>query len=432
MESAANAVVIIGGGLSGLCAAAQLGRLGMSAVLFEDHNEVGGRARTECRDGFQLNFGPHRLYERGAAVVGLRALGVPIDGAPRGPNGGLAMFGGRKHTLPVGCCSLLTTGLLGAAAKREIARLLASIPSTDTSGLQDVPIAEWLRTQVCDLHVTQLVLAFIRFTTYCDEPDRQSAAAAIEQLKLSLTGAVLYVHHGWRSIAVTLRAAAESTGTRMVVGQRVAAINVDHGHAHSVTLADGTCLGVRAVIVAVGPSQLDRLFGKVGTSAVLATPVRVAALDIALRSLPVPGAVFALGIDEPVCFSADSVIARVAPGSGAVVHLAKYLRAGTSATRTDEDQLERVLDLVQPGWRDLIVHRRFLSNAVVSHALVAADQGGFAGRPLGRVPHIENVFLAGDWVGPVGQLADASVASGIEAAYAVKRLAASWQESDGT
>jgi hypothetical protein len=86
-------------------------------------------------------------------------------------------------------------------------------------------------------------------------------------------------------------------------------------------------------------------------------------------------------------------------------------RAGEAAR-----QLERALDLLQPGWRDLVVHRRFLPTVVASHALVSAATGGFAGRHTGRLPDLANVFLAGDWIGPTGQLADACVASGIEAA----------------
>jgi phytoene dehydrogenase-like protein len=107
------------------------------------------------------------------------------------------------------------------------------------------------------------------------------------------------------------------------------------------------------------------------------------------------------------------------------VHVAKYLRGGARGATDDEQQLERTLDLLQPGWRDLVVHRRFMSSVVVSHALVSAKAGGFAGRPSGRLPDVDNVFLAGDWVGPTGQLADASVASGMRAARAVERLTAS-------
>jgi phytoene dehydrogenase-like protein len=57
------------------------GRFGVSALLFDEAAELGGRAKTECRDGVHLNYGPHRLYEMGAAAKGLRQLGVSIDSA---------------------------------------------------------------------------------------------------------------------------------------------------------------------------------------------------------------------------------------------------------------------------------------------------------------------------------------------------------------
>jgi hypothetical protein len=65
---------------------------------------------------------------------------------------------------------LLTTGLLGLAAKREVARLLASVPAVDLSALQNVSIGEWLRTEVRDPRVVELILAMVRVTTYSTSP----------------------------------------------------------------------------------------------------------------------------------------------------------------------------------------------------------------------------------------------------------------------
>jgi phytoene dehydrogenase-like protein len=432
MRLPGDVVVIVGGGLAGLAAAVHLGRAGVRSVLFHDSTALGGRARTECRAGFHFNFGPHRLYERGEAVTGLRALEVTIDGAPRGPNGGLAICDGVTHTLPVGWVSLLATGLLGLCGKREIGRFLADVPTMDVSSLQGVPLSEWLRTRLHDPNVIRVALALIRFTTYSDEPDRLSAAAAVDQLKLSLMGSVLYIHEGWGTLVAALKGAALSSGATIVTGQSVATVNVDATRASTVTLADGTLVPCGAVIVATGPRQADRLLGERMPPLPSTSPVCVAALDLALRRLPSRRTIFAMGVDDPICFSADSAIARVAPHSGAVVHVAKYLRGGARGTIDDERQLERTLDLLQPGWRDVVVHRRFMSSVVVSHALVSAEAGGFAGRPSGCVPDVDNVFLAGDWVGPTGQLADASVASGIRAARAVERLTASTVGADGT
>jgi hypothetical protein len=43
--------------------------------------------------------------------------------------------------------------------------------------------------------------------------------------------------------------------------------------------------------------------------------------------------------------------------------------------------------------------------------LPTAADGGFAGRPATQVPGVANLFLVGDWIGPEGFLADASLAS---------------------
>ena len=44
-------------------------------------------------------------------------------------------------------------------------------------------------------------------------------------------------------------------------------------------------------------------------------------------------------------------------------------------------------------------------------AIATAASGGMAGRPAVDAPDQPNVFLAGDWVGPTGHLADAALDS---------------------
>ena len=73
-------VIIIGGGLAGLTAAARLGQHGRSVRLLEKGQTTGGRAVTQNRNGFQLNLGPHALYANGAGSKVLAELGVPVSG----------------------------------------------------------------------------------------------------------------------------------------------------------------------------------------------------------------------------------------------------------------------------------------------------------------------------------------------------------------
>jgi hypothetical protein len=82
----------------------------------------------------------------------------------------------------------------------------------------------------------------------------------------------------------------------------------------------------------------------------------------------------------------------------------------------DERELEGLMDLVQPGWRRLVHERRFFPAIVVTHALPAATLGGKRGRPSTETTGIGGLYLAGDWVGDTGLLADGAVASARAAA----------------
>lgn len=125
-------VIVVGGGLAGLTAAALLARAGRAVTLYESSQTLGGRARTQEEEGYLFNFGPHALYRGGQAEATLRELGVqPSGGAPRLV--GYALDHGARHRFPAGMASLLTTGLLGLGAKAEVAVFLARLPRLDAA-----------------------------------------------------------------------------------------------------------------------------------------------------------------------------------------------------------------------------------------------------------------------------------------------------------
>jgi len=72
-------------------------------------------------------------------------------------------------------------------------------------------------------------------------------------------------------------------------------------------------------------------------------------------------------------------------------------------------------------WRAKFVEKRFLPNMLVSNRLVTATQSGLTGRPTPAIPNHPNLFIAGDWVGQQGLLADAAFASAKEAAELCER-----------
>jgi phytoene dehydrogenase-like protein len=398
-----------------LIAATRVAASGVPTVLLEKASSIGGRAATREKNAFLFNLGPHALYRHGVLRRTLQELGVEVSGALPPTNGGFVFRGGRRHTLPVGLTSLLTTGVLSLAAKFEFVRVQTLIKSVDAAAVQGETLASWLQSNVHHEEVRDLIRMLVRVSTFTNDPERQSAGAAIEQLRLALNGSVLYLNGGWQTIVDGLRRVALAAGTRIVTTSHAVALDrAERRVVDAVRLADGSSIPASAVIIAAGPEDVDALCGTRFASQL--TPVRVATLDLALRSLPQPKRLVAFGADVPTYFSVHSAVARLAPEGAAMVHVSKYLRPDETADRRVEHELERLADEMQPGWQNVVEAKYFLPNLTVTHAEVTAASGGVAGRPSPPLAAFDNVFIAGDWVGSRGQLSDGAAASAADAA----------------
>jgi phytoene dehydrogenase-like protein len=409
-------IVVVGAGLAGLISAALVTRRGLPVVVIERAATPGGRAATRDKNGFLFNLGPHALYRKGFHRRTLKEIGVDVTGRVATGAGGFAIAGGRLHTLPIGLSSLMTTGALSLAGKMEFARIYTKLPVLDTAPLQHTPLKAWLDANFRDRAARQLFEMTVRVTTFTNDPEGQSAGAALEQLQLGLMGSVLYLDGGWQTIVDGLRSVAVAGGARVLTG--VAATALERTltrRVDAVRLSDGSAIRASAVILTGTPADVERLAGLTGLVRRLPPPVRVATLDIALRSLPKPKRTVAFGMDVPLYFSVHSALARLAPGGGAVIHATKYLRPDEAADHGTERELEALMDLAQPGWRDQAEFKQFLPNLSVTHAETTAAIGGVGGRPPARLDGLDNVAIAGDWVGPRGQLSDASAASAADA-----------------
>jgi phytoene dehydrogenase-like protein len=353
----------------------------------------------------------------------LRKLGIePAGGIPLG-SGSFAIHRNRKHTLPSGILSLLTTSLFTPAEKIEAGKLLASLPKIDSDRINGITLREWAEDSVSHQKVREFILAVCRLATYVTAPDRISAGAALSQVQKALKHGVLYLDHGWQTLVDALRQKAEEAGVIVKTGARATCVERNRdGEVEGVLLSNGESYRSRTVIVAASPGVAAELVAggresSLGEWANRATPVKAAILDIAVSHLPEPRATFALGIDAPLYFSVHSAVARLAPAGGALIHAARYLPPGLPAPGpASEAELESLVDQVQPGWREFLVHRRFLPDMTVLNSMPVASEGGTAGRPGPEVKEIPGLFVAGDWVGKEGMLAHASLASGETAA----------------
>lgn len=418
--------LVVGGGLAGLVAATTIARGGLRVALLEKSNHAGGRAITrEFEGGYHFNLGAHALYRKGAAQKILRGLGVRWTGAlPPSKNGHL-IYRGEKFLSPADTWSLLMTRLLSVREKIELARILGTLSRIDTERLAAVTVREWLDSVTKRARVKQVLSTIARVTTYANAPELMSAGALIEQIRLGLEGNVDYLDNGWQTLVDGALREARASGVRVLTNASVVKIERD-AEGYSVQLRSGEVFRAPQVVLATSPgAALSMVEGGeetlLRTWALDAVPARVACLDVALKHLPLPDRNhFALGVDRPLYCIAHSVTARLAPEGGAVIHLMKYHEAGEEPeAEADRKELEALLDIMQPGWREVVAHARFLPRMTASNAIVTARQGGTKGRPGPAVPGMDGLYVAGDWVGAEGMLLDAALSSAHHAAQLV-------------
>lgn len=419
--------VVVGGGLAGLVTANLVADQGRSVAVMEARRRLGGRATTDERAGHRFNLGPHALYCTGPGMAVLRRLGIEPRGAQPPSSGSLAWLDGRLGLLPRGPASLAATRLLGPADKGAVGRLLGALPRLDPADVAGLTAEAWIDGLTDRPRVRRLLAGLVRLTTYAADLDLLAADVAITQLQLGTSGGVLYADGGWERLIDRLAARLRARGGTILAGRRVQAVSPAGPGGGvggwTVTTADGSVPAGTVVLAGLSPAAAARVSGSAdparrGQGLV---PVTAAALDVGLRRLPRPRHPFALGLDRPLYLSVHNPPADL--GSGATLHVMAYLDRHDAAEPTElarelRDELEGLLDQVQPGWRRELEAVRFQRRLLVAHAVPTASGGGLAGRPPVAQADRPGLFLAGDWVGSTGLLADAAIASAAEAAAA--------------
>ena len=114
------AVAVVGGGISGLCAAYELHRRRTPFVLLEKSDRFGGVIRTARAGPFTIDTGPDSLVTQKPAAIALcRELGLGDRLIPtQAPRTAYVVRTGKLHPLPPGSVFGIPTGLAALAGHR--------------------------------------------------------------------------------------------------------------------------------------------------------------------------------------------------------------------------------------------------------------------------------------------------------------------------
>ena len=409
-------VVVVGAGIAGLAAALTLTVAGRQVLVLDAH-APGGRARTSAHDGFLHNVGPHAVYRTGALAAVLRVHGIVTSGGTPGGGETMVVRDGRATALSLRPADLLRTSLLGRRDRARLIAMFVRLQRADSSRLAGRSLADWLGDT--PVHVRHFAEMLARVSTYTDAPDVVDAGAAIAQMQMAIASGVQYVDGGWGSIIRSMLEVIEQRGALVRTRRVVHSVEADGRDAVVHTDAGDIVCGA-VVLAAGGPEVASRLTGAaVAGVDRLTPPVTASALDLGTTSTR---DLVSFGLDEPMYLSTHAPVARLAPAGRGLVSMQRYHRPGTEPATPDleRSRLRDFARLVGIG-DDEVLHDRYLHRVVVSHGAPTALGGGLAGRPSIDASGIDNVMLAGDWVGGTGWIGDAAAASGVEAARALIR-----------
>jgi phytoene dehydrogenase-like protein len=347
-------VLIVGGGLAGLCAARTLHAAGRTFAILDASDAVGGRVRTDIVDGFRLDRGFQVLldaYPEAAAVLNYAALDLKAFHP-----GAMVHFEGRFHELhdpwrrPLAAIKSLANPIGTFTDKLKVATirhraLQGTIedrfrsPETTTlealrhAGLSDVIINRFFRPFLGGIFL---------------EPELRTSSRMFEFVfRMFSTGNATVPALGMGEIPKQIAAGLPSASIRL--NTRV--VEVTPGQ---VRLDDGETLRARAVIVATeGPAAARLLGGNISTEG-----QRVTCMYFAAPRSPIVAPMLMLNGDGSGPINNLCVPSVVSP---AYAPEGRTLISATSLADTTEsavmDQLESWFGSPVTDWQHLRTYR---------------------------------------------------------------------------
>lgn len=352
-------VVVIGGGIGGLSAAALLAHNGYRTLLAERKPSLGGRWGSLRHGGVDVPVGAYSIETGGVLEGVFREVGAPFDVVEPSPNT-FYWYQGRYIDPGEGSGRLRRTFFAICEDGNEVQRVMEAMRQALSGGQapkRAVSLLEWLDEITGHDGIKGVFVALARATL---GTERVGAAEFLEWLAHVRSG-YGYTRRGANKLVRGLAAVVARSGqvwtrarvTRIgMLGGEVDAVYVDRG---------GERFAVRAPVVvsAAGPRVTARLVGHESLPAEY-----VARLEAKRESFPhidvhieseeplvgVPGTVFPVGTERTCLLLTPTRLVEWGP-PGKHLTIAEA-NARSWDLRRETEAVLKELDAIMPGWRE--------------------------------------------------------------------------------
>ncbi|WP_018132008.1 phytoene desaturase family protein [Effusibacillus pohliae] len=416
-------IIVIGGGLAGLSAAARLAKNGLDVTLLEKAPKLGGRAITIPLKGFAFNFGAHAIYSRDSSYIRKleKELGLDIGWVDFDPAKARYDLGNELTEMPATLEGLFKTKVLSGSGKALFAIEVIKTICRLERGKEGVTIGEWLDRSNLHDDVKDLMLTLASSNFFTKEPERIPSTVyfAYYQRMFRTSKAVSYIAGGWQSLVGELERVVRESGSQILTKAKIERVLFDENRIRGVETADGLIEGDEFVF-AIPPKELGKIFAGTPLEQSIAPyllyyPNTVLVYDIGLKNR----------IDIPYTYIYDktsrvfltdiSAYTDCTPPGGQLIQAIAYLRSAEAGNREYALQLKQTIEQLfnkhLPGWREQLVAQRYTERASAQEIKVEDDQRLL---PV-RFHACPNAYFAGDWVEGVGMLSELSFSSAYEA-----------------
>jgi phytoene dehydrogenase-like protein len=403
-------VVVVGGGLAGLTAAARLARNGKHVLLIE-RAKIGGRSITLSIRDFQFNFGAHAVYGRDRSILSNleRELELSLHWRDFSQSKAKYDLGDELTDIPASIKGLIRTKMLSTKGKMAFAMFVAKTIAGIYRGDDSQSISEWLSKHRVSSEVRRMLLTLASSNFFTKTPEQIPSDVFFHYYRslFQTQKGVSYLAGGWQSIISELSRVMIEHGGTILEKTKIDSIQVKNERVCSISIGEEV-VTANDFILAIPPGECNRLLGDThGLLPECPETTSVFVYDIGLSTRILTPYTYLYSTNDKLFVTDISFYdPSCTPLGGQLLQGIAYLEEGEDSDVV-KGKMEAFFDKHYGGWRECLVVPRIAKKSVVQESKWSISHRGI---PVNH-PSLSNLYFAGDWCQGEGQLSELSFSS---------------------